>query len=150
FRADLHARLAGFTLTLSPLRERREDIGAIVRTLLVRHASAQADSIELSAAAIRALFAHPWPGNIRELEKAINSAVILGGGKKIDIEHLPEPMQNVRPGASGPSTSFAADTDSRERLVLLLTRHHGNVSAVAAELRTSRMQVHRLCRRYAL
>jgi sigma-54 dependent transcriptional regulator, acetoin dehydrogenase operon transcriptional activator AcoR len=156
FRADLLARLSGFTVVLPPLRERREDLGALVRRLFERHAPERASSVELSAAAVRALHAHAWPANIRELEKVIATALILSAGGIIELEHFPGPLGEPAPAgaASGngdrDARSELAELGDRERLALLLARHGGNVSLVAAALKTSRTQVHRLCRRFGI
>jgi transcriptional regulator with GAF, ATPase, and Fis domain len=151
FRADLLARLTGFTVVLPPLRARREDLGALLRSLLARHPSSPAASVELSAAAIRALYAYPWPGNVRELEKVLSSALILANRLPIEEHHLPE---SVREAARGGPCPALREPDSangeRDRLDGLLALHHGNVNAVARELRTSRTQIHRLCRRFGI
>ncbi len=72
FREDLFARLAGFTLRLPPLRERREDLGLLVGALLRRIAPRQ--PVSFTSAAGEALFAHAWPRNVRELEKCLSRA----------------------------------------------------------------------------
>jgi transcriptional regulator with AAA-type ATPase domain len=151
FREDLLARLNGFSLTLPPLRERREDLGALVEILIRRLAPERGGSIAFSPAAVRALHAYQWPGNIRELEKAMDAALVLSGGNVIDLEHLPEPVR------LGPSKSAAIQAREggapgalKQALEDVLDRHRGNVTATAAEMRTSRMQVHRLCRRFGI
>ncbi|HSS02239.1 MAG TPA: sigma 54-interacting transcriptional regulator [Kofleriaceae bacterium] len=159
FRADLLARLTGFTVVLPPLRARREDLGALLRSLFARHAPSPSAPIELSAAAIRALYGYPWPGNVRELEKVIATALILADGMPIEEDHLSDAVRAVSPHALPPASAEdalpgAAEHDtasgSRERLEGLLARHQGNVNAVAREMRTSRTQIHRLCRRFGI
>jgi DNA-binding NtrC family response regulator len=163
FRADLLARLTGFTVVLPPLRERREDLGALLHILLARPASpaatgapaaaatgASASPVELSPAAIRALYAYPWPGNVRELEKVISTARILAGDLPIEYEHLPDAVRVAPLPVAAPPAGEQAPDAARDRLEQLLARHQGNVNAVARELRTSRTQVHRLCRRFGI
>jgi transcriptional regulator of acetoin/glycerol metabolism len=151
FRADLLARLTGFTVVLPPLRARREDLGALLRSLLARHAPAPSAPIELSAAAIRALYGYPWPGNVRELEKAITTALILANGQPIDEPHLTEVVRTAPAETGAPAfRELDGANGARERLEGLLSRHHGNVNAVAREMRTSRTQIHRLCRRFGI
>ena len=88
FRADLLARLKGFVLELPPLRERREDLGLLVALLLRRHAPA-AQGMTLLPESARALFAHRWPLNVRELDQAVAGALLLAGKAPIAPEHLP-------------------------------------------------------------
>jgi transcriptional regulator with PAS, ATPase and Fis domain len=75
FRRDLFARLSGHELELPPLRERREDIGLLVAELVTRLAPARAARLRLTTAAARALLAHDWPMNVRELEQCLASAI---------------------------------------------------------------------------
>jgi DNA-binding NtrC family response regulator len=151
FRSDLFERLNGFSLTLPPLRERREDLGTLVSALVSRYKPAGAPPITLSPAAVRAIHAYPWPGNIRELAQAIGAALPLAGGDLIDLEHLPERVRGARwPVASADRRQEREPNAASGELEGLLVRHRGNVSAIAEEMRTSRMQVHRLCRRFGL
>src|SRR5206468_3830354 len=99
FRNDLLARLAGFTLTLPPLRERREDLGHLVAALLRRHLGERASSFSFSHLAARALFLYGWPLNVRELEKSLTVAAALASDQRIELVHLPPP---VRAAVEGP------------------------------------------------
>jgi transcriptional regulator with AAA-type ATPase domain len=151
FREDLLARLNGFSVTLPPLRDRREDLGALVGLFGRRHAPGRADSIGFSPAAVRALHAHRWPQNIRELEKTVAAALALAQGDLIELEHLPEVIraEGVKPVGARPVDGGEQEA-LRRALENLLDLNHGNVSATASAMRTSRMQVHRLCRRFGI
>lgn len=149
FRADLLARLAGFVVTLPPLRDRREDLGTLVRTLVERHDPARADRVQFSPDAIRSLFDYHWPANIRELEKVLQAALLLCPGETIGCEHLRDSMASPARKDTAHAPSGAAP-DRREALVEALTRHCGKVNAVAEEMRTSRSQIHRLCERFGI
>ena len=82
FRQDLFYRLNVFPLHIPPLRERVEDIPLIAQHLLDRHATAQKKAVKgLTGEALEALVRYRWPGNIRELENAIERAVALAGPK---------------------------------------------------------------------
>jgi sigma-54 dependent transcriptional regulator, acetoin dehydrogenase operon transcriptional activator AcoR len=143
FRADLYARLAGFSLALPPLRDRREDLGLIAAALLRRLAGDRAGRVRLAADAVRALFAHDWPLNVRELEQALRVALSVADGDQLALCDLPA---SVRPAErAGP----AIDARYRE-LVDQLRLHHGNLSAVARAMSTSRAQIRRLTERYGL
>ena len=145
FRIDLLARLTGLRLTLPPLRERMEDLGVLLADLLARHAPGR--TVELTRPAAAALWQHRWPRNVRELEQALVAGLAQAGGEAIDLPHLPDAL---RPGAAPAPIAIGTGGDPRAQLAALLREHQGNLAAVARALGTSRTQVHRLLRRYAL
>jgi transcriptional regulator with GAF, ATPase, and Fis domain len=114
FRPDLLARLSGYTLRLPPLRDRTADLGLLISAILHRIAPAVAAHVTFSGAAARALFRHPWPLNIRELEKALETALVLSGDGPIDVAHLPEAMRALGgtsgSGGRGVHESFGTET----------------------------------------
>jgi len=146
FRHDLYARLRGYEINMPHLRARLEDMGLLIASLLAR-LEPNARPRRLSRAAARALFAHPWPFHIRELEQVLGAAVAVANGPEIGLADLPvavrEPNRDV-PGVRNPAAN------DRQRLVALLEKHAGNLSAVARALATSRSQVRRLMLRYSL
>lgn len=81
FREDLYYRLAAMTFHLPPLRERQEDIPAIATGLVARHSGGRPFTI--SPAAMQLLEAQPWPGNIRQLEGVLESAIAFADGNEI-------------------------------------------------------------------
>ena len=142
FREDLSARLLGATLPLPPLRERPEDLSLLISTLLERaHAEA---SFTVDAA--RALYAHGWPLNVRELEHALATASALAAGGRIEAVHLPEALR----GAPVVPAPPPADEEIRIALVTALERHGGNLAAVARELGKDRTQIRRWMKRFGL
>jgi DNA-binding NtrC family response regulator len=142
FRPDLLARLSGFSFSLPPLRERREDLGLMVRTLLRRLGRPE---LTLSPETARALFASPWPMNVRELERALQVAVALTRGDVIEAAQLPATVLAPAVGSAEPE-----DAALRRELLGHLEAHRGNLSAVARALGRPRMQVHRLVARLGL
>ncbi len=89
FREDLYFRLNVVTLTLPPLRERREDIAALAQFFLDRHTrDAKRPGMMLSQAALDALTRYPWPGNIRELDNVLARAVVLSPKDTIEPDML--------------------------------------------------------------
>ena len=149
FRHDLLARMSGFSLQLPPLRERKEDLGALIATLLQRHAPQR--EVQFTAAAARALFLHPWPLNVRELEKAVLHALSLAAGGEIDLPHLPPALRRapVKEAVREPELD-PDDARQREQLVALLREHGGNVTAVAKAMGKARVQIQRWMRRYGI
>ncbi|MCE9578779.1 MAG: sigma 54-interacting transcriptional regulator [Deltaproteobacteria bacterium] len=158
FRADLHARLAAFTLIVPPMRERREDLGLILAELLRRHAP-EPERITLSRGALLAIFAYDWPQNVRELESALTIAVALARDGVIHAEHLPVAVRGVRAPAAEPGATTGDEVPAPRatlperraaELTRLLARHGGNVAEVARELRRQRTLVHRWLRQYGI
>ena len=104
FREDLFYRFNVVSVSLPPLRERREDIPDLVDDLLARHARAVGRKFTgVSHEALQLLLAHPWRGNVRELDNALQRAVILGEGPLVLPGDLPP---DVRPVTDDP---FAID-----------------------------------------
>jgi DNA-binding NtrC family response regulator len=90
FRADLYYRIATVTLAIPPLRERREDLPLLARHFLARAAAEMGKPIPtLEPQAMECLLSHRWPGNIRELQNAMQHAVILCRGNRITPADLP-------------------------------------------------------------
>jgi transcriptional regulator with PAS, ATPase and Fis domain len=153
FRSDLYARLAGFTLTLPGLAERRDDIGLLTAQLLRRAAARQA---RLTPEAAATLFTYGWPLNIRELEQRLTTALALAGDQPIDRPHLgplaaaPPPPRAADPDADAAASDDEDDAAQRARLIALLTQHRGNVTEVARALGRSRLQVYRWLHRHQL
>jgi two-component system response regulator AtoC len=99
FRRDLYYRVAGFALLVPPLRERREDIPALVQAFLARFASEAGKSLRgVTVGALRGLEEHEWPGNVRELEHELRRLVHLcPEGEAVDSTML---APHLRPGAA--------------------------------------------------
>ena len=90
FRSDLFYRLNTFPITIPPLRERTADIPALVQRFVEKYGALYGKRLRgLTDKALRAVLSHPWPGNIRELENAIERAVLLAAdGGSIEAQHL--------------------------------------------------------------
>jgi DNA-binding NtrC family response regulator len=95
FRRDLYHRLRVGYIRIPPLRERREDILPLAEYFLRREAKKKKKKFrEITPEALAALARHPWPGNIREMENAIERAVLLHEGTALSLEHLEFQEQN--------------------------------------------------------
>src|SRR5207302_7182571 len=95
-REDLFYRLNVVTITMPPLRERREDIPRLVEHLLARHARTLGKRITgVTHEAMQLLLACPWKGNVRELDNALQRALILGEGPLLTPADLPPDLAPV-------------------------------------------------------
>lgn len=158
FRSDLLARLSGLCLVLPPLRERREDMGLILRGIIERNPELAGQSLTFCSDAARALMMYHWPRNIRELEYRLRLAVLRAKGEALQAEHLfdhhLEPVGAASPAGALPCSQAPAlsteDSARRGELIELLQAHRGNVTEVAASLGKARMQVQRWMKRYRL
>jgi DNA-binding NtrC family response regulator len=151
FREDLYSRLSGHIHHLAPLRDRREDLGMLVATLLPE--LAEGDVPRFTADAGRALVTSDWPLNIRQLEQSLARAVMLAEDGVIHARHLITQVGQSPPGVT-PPTGSAPVAESRDpgeaELRALLERTGGNISETARSLGCSRIQVHRWMQRYGL
>jgi transcriptional regulator with GAF, ATPase, and Fis domain len=165
FRDDLYYRLNVFTISIPPLRERKEDIPLLVEHFIKKHRRLFKSSVsEVSGAALHALMEYPWPGNVRELENCIVRGMILCPGANIDIEELPEEI-----GTGGAEKEEEAAID-RGKLVSLkkqarlkaqeelekkfiidaLKQGEGNVLRSAAKVGMDRRQFQNLMKKYQI
>jgi two-component system response regulator HydG len=100
FREDLYFRIKGVTISLPPLRERREDIPLLIHFFTQQAADKYDKPIEeIEPEAQQALMSYSWPGNVRELKNAIDTMVVLSSGTRLTAASIPK---NIRP-ASGAS-----------------------------------------------
>lgn len=112
FREDLYYRLNVVTLTLPPLRERRDDLIELLFLFLNRYAQKSRKQIrQVDPDALAALEHHPWPGNIRELENAVERAVLLADSDIITLADLPA---EIRRSARKPPVTAASKATSAQ------------------------------------
>src|SRR5277367_3133241 len=104
FRQDLYFRLNVVQIKLPPLRERKADIPLLVNTFLEKFSDPARPIHSISEDAMRRIMSYDWPGNIRELENAIERAVALGSGPILHVGDLPSNLQYT-------STEKLADVD---------------------------------------
>jgi DNA-binding NtrC family response regulator len=122
FREDLFYRLHVFPITVPPLRQRPEDIPDLVRHFLVRFAAEEGKRIRaVSADALALLNAHPWPGNVRQLENAVFRAVVLSEGDEIGVGEFPQLA--LYAGVSAPTIVPGEDVAPERSLGPLILEH---------------------------
>ena len=134
-REDLYYRLHVFAICLPPLRERPEDIPALIEHFItvLGPAVLGRPAAGISREAHERLLAHSWPGNVRELRNAVERALILSDGEMITPEHLPAPPETPPEAEAAPRESLDLETTERE-LVEQALRHAGQNKAKAARL----------------
>lgn len=101
FREDLYFRLSQFHIHIPPLRERREDLGRLIRYIMQNIAGAEHKPLELDPVAEEILVEYSWPGNVREMENVINRAYILADGNRITLADLPPDIARHTPTGGG-------------------------------------------------
>jgi DNA-binding NtrC family response regulator len=156
FREDLYYRLKVVTLVVPPLRDRREDIPALVDAFVAdfnRRSGGRISGVEPSA--LRRLAERDWPGNVRELRNAVEGACVLATGDVVTVEDLgehgapperaravraaPPPRGQRRAPAPGGAAGVAIPPDctleeAERRIVLAALRHHGTRARAARAL----------------
>ena len=142
-REDLFYRLNVIPIHLPPLRERREDIAFLVAHFIQKFSKELGRDVRgVTPQAMAVLERHHWPGNIRELENAIERAIVLGTGEMLGLESLPESVRRERPAREpevldlpeeGVDLEATLDDLERRYLQMALERTRG-VQTKAAEL----------------
>jgi PAS domain S-box-containing protein len=172
FREDLFYRLNVVPVRLPPLRERREDVELLVGHVLDRIGERRSRLLRLSPGAMRALLACEWPGNVRQLENALEYATAVCDGQTIHVEDLPPevagaapaPAPRGAPPAGAPAAAFPPPADPgdagpaaatriyprAEDVIAALRGARGRRSAAAAALGVSRTTLWRLMREFGL
>jgi two-component system, NtrC family, response regulator AtoC len=135
FREDLFYRINTITVTLPPLRDRREDVGLLAQHFLETNAAYGVK--HLSAPALAALEAYAWPGNVRELLHVIERGVILSKGDEITPSDLPPDVAGAASGVTVPraGSSSAPSLEAMERQHIIATLrqvggHRGKAAAL--------------------
>jgi DNA-binding NtrC family response regulator len=148
FRQDLLFRLNTIEIQLPPLRDRREDIPALATHFLRQHAQRYRKNLTgFESAALQALLDHPWPGNIRELDHAVERGVLMSQGGTIRLGEL-----GLRIDRDATSRIEDMSLEEVEGFLIkkAMARFDGNVSQAAKALGLSRSALYRRLQRYGL
>ena len=150
FRKDLFYRINGLTVTIPPLRERPNDLRALIATQIARAAAGREKEVKgLSVAAADRLFEYGWPGNLRELDRVIRAAVAMTEGEVIELDAV---MLNGTPGralaaeknADGSTgDDVSLETVERRHVHRVLEKFGGNKARAARALGISRSRLDR-------
>ncbi len=148
FREDLLYRINTIQVEIPPLRQRPEDIPSLAEFFLQKYASKyHKEALRLAPDAIRTLQAYLWPGNIRELQHAIEKAVILSEGDQLHAGDF-----YLRKSGASPTLADKMTLEEAEKLLIqhALRRNRDNLSAVAAELGITRPTLYNKIKKYQL
>ncbi len=169
FRSDLYYRLNVFPIEVPPLRERKEDIPALIDSFLERlHTIYNKKVPEISSDVYDAFETYEWPGNVRELENLIERAFIIEQSTKIGLGSLPQEIRfselrstENKPDGMQTMASFenmtlreareiAVETLEREYLTATLTANRGKIKSTAEAAGVSTRQVSKLLNKHAI
>ncbi|MEN8262233.1 MAG: sigma 54-interacting transcriptional regulator, partial [Nitrospirota bacterium] len=157
FREDLYYRLCVVPIAMPPLRERREDIPVLINHFLDKHSmrkSTRPRIEEVTPMAMSCLIDHNWPGNIRELENAIEHACIRSKTNRIDLESLPssitgKTIQEISESDMGWGAISRVETE-KFFIEKLLKKYSGNKSKAAKHLGISRTTFWRKVKKHGI
>jgi two-component system, NtrC family, response regulator GlrR len=152
-RQDLFYRLNIISLTLPPLRDRREDIPLLANHFLAKYArESQKDVVDFSQEALQTLMAHSWPGNIRELEHVIERAIVLCQTELINETDLSLP--SARPGSPRESLQEAKAKEiarfEKSYIQGVLSISRGNITRAAQVARKNRRAFWQLIQKHQI
>jgi transcriptional regulator with PAS, ATPase and Fis domain len=142
FRRDLYYRLRVLAIQVPPLRQRREDLPALIEHFVRRHNAAHGTTFAVPAPALlRPLLEHAWPGNVRELENTIESLLILAAASGADLPDVLARRHGLAGGLVG---------DERARILRVLEENRWNRQRAAAALGISRLTLWRRMERHGI
>jgi len=152
FRQDLYYRLKVVELHVPPLRDRRDDILPLARVMLADAAVRMDRPIAgLFPRAADQLLRYDWPGNVRELENAMERAVALAQGRRVDFDDLPEEVRQAfpKPAASAGSVQSLAEVE-KAYILAVLELNGGNQTRSAKQLGIGSATLYRKLKKYGV
>lgn len=153
FRADLYYRLNVITIRMVPLRKRQKDIEILLLHFLEQLGKQMGkDIIGVDDRVLKLVKTYSWPGNIRELQNAVERALHLADGPVLLPEYLPEEITQVLGKSSFQSENELSAVEDYEKQVILrlLEENKGNLTRVAARLNIARTTLYRRMDKYGL
>ena len=146
FRKDLYFRINTVEITIPPLRERLEDMSLFAQYFLAKYQYKYHKTLSLSEEDIKELCSYNWPGNIRELEHAMERSVILSDHGILQLS-LPKPMENTSEGLPD-----VLNIEEMEEILIkkALKKHQGNISSAAEDLGLSRAALYRRMEKFGI
>jgi two-component system response regulator HydG len=152
FRQDLYYRLKVVELNVPPLRDRREDILPLARVLLADAAVRMGRKISgLAPTAADQLLRYEWPGNVRELENAMERAVALARGSRVELEDLPEEIRQALPkNVATLGTVQPLNEIEKDYILSVLELNGGNQTHAAEQLKIGSATLYRKLKGYGV
>jgi transcriptional regulator with PAS, ATPase and Fis domain len=150
FRKDLYYRLRVIELRVPPLRDRPDDVLPLARVFLAETAKRMDRKVTgFSARAADQLLRHDWPGNVREVQNAVEYAVALCAGSRVEVDDLPEELRTARPRAAASGATRPLAEVEREQILAAVERAGGNRTRAAQELGIGLATLKRKLKEYA-
>src|SRR5665648_145136 len=154
FREDLYYRLNAVNINIPPLRERKDDIPILVKYISNKIGRRiNKNNIEIDKKVLEVLCEHNWPGNIRELENALESAIILSKNNKITIEIIPEnikPFKSNDPDIKGDREANSLIDIEKEVIFKVLKEVKGNITKAFRALGIDRSTLYRKIKKFKI
>jgi transcriptional regulator with PAS, ATPase and Fis domain len=156
FREDLYYRLNVVTLTIPPLRDRKDDLESLIKTFIKKFNLQFAQTVTgITIETQNVLMKHRWPGNIRELENIIERAFNMLDGSEIQLKHLPAYLRlltsdETRPYVGGGALENILDGVEKEALIYALDTAKGNKVQAAKTLGLSRAGLYKKLKKHDL
>jgi len=149
FRQDLLYRINTIEISLPPLRERPEDIEPLATHFIAQFAQKYSRTVKgLAPDLLREMQHYNWPGNIRELQHAVERAVIMAMGEKLELHDFFFRSANSETGISGDFSTMNLDDMEKQLITKALQKHHGNITEAAQELGLTRASLYRRLEKY--
>jgi len=153
-REDFYYRIKVFEITLPPLRKRREDISLLLDRFLDRLGGERGRTVgSVAEDARKQLLDYPWPGNVRELVNAVEYALIIMDGDRLELAHLPPEIRDPslrRPELMPEPLLTPEEEDERRAIEEALEASNGSRTEAAAALGISRVTLWKKIRRYGV
>jgi DNA-binding NtrC family response regulator len=157
FRQDLYYRLNVMSFHLPPLRLRPQDIAPLVRSMVARFSRKfHKELFDIRPELLAALESFTWPGNIRQLENAVQHAVLVSAGRELSLEHLPpltsrgRTSTNILVSATPDSLQHSRELLEHDLIQRALMSSAYNLSRAADALGISRVTLHKKMKKYTV
>ncbi|HYO08473.1 MAG TPA: sigma-54 dependent transcriptional regulator [Tepidisphaeraceae bacterium] len=154
FREDLYFRIKGVTITIPPLRERREDIPLLIYYFMQSAAERYGKAIDSIAPEVQqVLMSYGWPGNVRELKNVIENMVVLSTGPRLTLENLPSdirPASGAAVGGMNNLVGISLEQAEKELIRNTLKLVNGNREQAAKILGIGERTLYRKIKEYEL